>query len=148
MKVILNEKVKKLGEKGDLVNTSEGYESNFLIPRGLAEEATPAKIKEWEQKHKAAKKKEEQKQQNAESLRKHLQDKKIVIKSSAGDSGKLFGSITSAQVAHALKQKFDIDVDKKEIKLPETIRNTGDYVFQVRLYQGVEATMTLTVEGE
>ena len=148
MKVILNEKVKKLGEKGDLVNTSDGYARNFLIPRGLAEEATPAKIKEWEQKHKAAKKKEEQKQQNAESLRKHLQDKKIVIKSSAGDSGKLFGSITSAQVAQALKQKFDIDIDKKEIKLPETIRNTGDYVFQVRLYQGVEATMTLTVEGE
>ncbi|SRR6056297_298153 len=148
MKVILNEKVKKLGEKGDLVEASDGYARNFLIPRGLAEEATPARLKEWKEKQRSHEKKMEHEEQAAESKKRHLQDKKVVVNASTGDSGKLFGSITSAQVAKALKEQFDMPVEKKNIKLPETIRKTGAYVFQVKLYPGIEATMTLSVEGE
>lgn len=148
MKVILKEDVSKLGRKGDLVEASDGYVRNYLIPRGLADEATPAKIKEWQKEKKTQEKKEEKLLAEAEEKCRWLQGKRIVVKASAGDSGKLFGSVTNAHVEEALKKQLDVSIDKKDIKLDENIRKTGEYSFTVKLYSGVEARMTVKVEAE
>lgn len=148
MKVILNEDVKKLGKKGELVDASDGYARNFLIPRGMAEEATAPRIQEWKQKQRSLEAKETKLRISAEDKRKHLQGKQIKVKVSCGETGKLFGSVTSSQIAVAIKEQMKIDIPKKDIKISEAIKNTGQYSFLIKIYPGVEAKMTLTVEGE
>ncbi|HCA41291.1 MAG TPA: 50S ribosomal protein L9 [Aminobacterium sp.] len=148
MKVILKQDIAKLGNKGDLIEVSDGYSRNYLIPRGLAEEATPSRLSEWKQDMKAREKKEEKMLAEAQEMSRHLQGKQVVVKASAGESGKLFGSVTNAHVEEALKKQLKVSIDKKDIKLDETIRNTGEYSFTVKLYQGVEARMTVKVEAE
>jgi len=148
MKVILTENVKKLGSRGDLVEISDGYARNYLIPRGLAEEATSSRMKEWKEQQSSREKKALQEKESAEKLRKHLQGKRIVISASCGDTGKLFGSITTSQIAESLKTSFQLDIDKKDIKLKEPIKNLGDYPFTVRLHSGIDVDMTVSVEEE
>ncbi len=148
MKVILVEDVKKLGKKGELVDASDGYARNFLIPRGLAEEATAPRLQEWKQKQRSMEAKESRLKQNADDIRKHLQGKQVKVKVSCGETGKLFGSVTSLHVAEAIKEQMEVDVARKDIKMAEVIKNTGLYPFTIKLYPGVEAKMTLTVEGE
>ncbi|WP_286952647.1 MULTISPECIES: 50S ribosomal protein L9 [Aminobacterium] len=148
MKVILKEDVAKLGSKGDLIETSDGYARNYLFPRGLAEEATPAKLKEWKKVKEARERKEEKMLAEAQAKSRKLQGKRVIVKASAGESGKLFGSVTNAHIEDALKNQLDVSIDKKDIRLDENIRNTGNYSFTVKLYQGVEARMTVKVEAE
>jgi len=148
MKVILTENVKKLGFRGDLVETSDGYARNYLIPRGLAEEATPSRLNEWKKQQSSREKKALQEKESAENLRKHLQGRRIVVSASCGETGKLFGSITTAQISESLKRSFQLDIDKKDIKLKEPIKNLGDYPFTVRLHSGIDVDMTLSVEEE
>lgn len=148
MKVILKEDVSKLGKKGELVEASDGYARNFLIPRGKADEATPARLQEWKQKQRSVEAKEAKQRKDAEDTKKHLQDKQVKITVSCGETGKLFGSVTSANVADAISAQMKVKIDKKDIKLEDSIKTTGQYPFVIKLYPGVEARMTVTVEGE
>lgn len=147
MKCILLEDVQKLGKRGELVEVSDGYGRNYLIPRGLAEEATKGKIAELKEKERSRKAKNEKAREEAEASRKYLQGKIVKVVASAGEKGKLFGSITTAQIADALKEQFDVTVSKKEIKVDEHIKEVGSYPVSIRLSPGVEAEMTVAVEA-
>ena len=148
MKVILLKDVPKLGKRGDLMEASEGYARNFLIPKELAEEATPSKLNEWKARHESRQNREEKNRALAEEQRRNLQGRKVVLTVSAGEKGKLFGSVTAAAVAENLAAQHSASVDKRDIRMPDTVKQTGNYTFTVRLYPGIEAEMTLTVESE
>ena len=148
MKVILKQDVAKVGKKGDLVEVSDGYGRNFLVGRGLGEEATPGRLREYQEFQKTQKARDDKRQKSAEEMKKKLGGKLVSVKVSAGEGGKLFGSVTSAQVAEALSAQFGAGIDKKDIKLDESIKQAGSYAFRIKLYTGVEAEMTLKVESE
>lgn len=148
MKVILTQDVNKLGRKGDMVEVSDGYARNFLFKKNRALEGTPGKLKEWEEQQKAKKNREAKLEKNAIEIKKKIGGKRVVVKMSAGDEGKLFGSVTSAQIAAALQEQHSVEVDKKDIKLDDQIKQVGMYPFKIRLYTGVEVELTLAVEAE
>lgn len=148
MKVILKQDVNKIGAAGELIETSDGYARNFLLPKGLAEEATPERLKEWKDRQAAKKKKDEKLKTEALELQKRLSGKVVRIRASTGETGKLFGSVTAAAVAENLASQHSATVDKRDIRMPDTVKQTGSYSFTVRLYTGVEAEMTLIVESE
>ncbi len=147
MKVILLCDVAKLGRNGDLIEVAEGYGRNFLVPRKMAEEATREKLEEWRQRHKAKESRAKREEIESVAKRDHLQGKQIVLKATAGEKGKLFGSITVAQIAEELQERLGVSVDKKDIKLAAQIKEVGSYPFSVRLHPGVEAEMTVLVEA-
>ena len=146
MKVILKSDVNKLGKAGSLIEVSDGHARNFLIPKGLAVEATPGKLTEWKAEQARMKAKDEKRHQEALELQKKLQGRAITIEGRAGENGKLFGSITPAQIAEALENQHGLkDFDKRDIKLDETVKQPGNFKFSLKLYPGVQADMTLTV---
>ncbi|MDL2297562.1 50S ribosomal protein L9 [Synergistaceae bacterium OttesenSCG-928-D05] len=148
MKVILKQDVAKIGKKGEMLDVSDGYGRNFLIARGLAEEATQGKIRELEEIKKNQKVKDDKKLKIAEDAKKKIGGKVITLKVNAGEGGKLFGSVTTAQVADAIKTQYGVSTDKKEIRLDDAVKQTGSYPVKVKLYTGVEAELTLKVEAE
>ncbi|HIT03397.1 MAG TPA: 50S ribosomal protein L9 [Candidatus Caccocola faecipullorum] len=148
MKVILKQDVAKVGKKGELIEVSDGYGRNFLVGRGLADEATPGKVREYQEHQKTQKAKDDKRQKAAAELKKTLGGKVVTVKASAGEGGKLFGSVTSAQVADALGAQFGCSVDKKDIKLDDSIKQAGSFAFRIKLYPGIDAEMTLKVETE
>jgi len=148
MKCILLADVSKLGKKGELIEVSDGYARNYLIPRGLAEEATPAKLAEWKQKQKSMEIREKKLKEEALALQKKLNGKAVRLSLSAGEKGKLFGSVTTAHLAKALEEQLGVKISKKDIKIEGTVKETGEYPFAVKLYPGVEAQMTMLVEAE
>ena len=138
MKVILTQDVKSQGKKGDLINVSDGYANNFLLKKGLAKPATKQAINELE-----GKKGAEQYRRNQEELKaKNIAER---MKAKAGKEGKLFGSITSKDVAKALKEQYNIDVDKRKIDLPDGIKSCGIREVNVSLYTGVVGTFKVKV---
>ena len=148
MKVILKKDVSKVGKCGELIDVSDGYGRNFLVGRGLAEEATPGKVREYQEKQKTQKVKDDKRQKAAEELKKKLGGKMVSVKVSAGEGGKLFGSVTSAQVADAVTSQYAAAIDKKDVKLDDSIKQVGSFAFRIKLYPGIEAEMTLKVENE
>ena len=148
MKVILKQDVSKVGDRGELVEVSDGYGRNFLVGRGLAEIATPSKIREYEEQQKTLKLKDEKRLKLAEETKKKLGGKTVSLKVNAGEGGKLFGSVTTAQVADAVNAKYATSIDKKDIKLDDSIKQAGAYPFRIKLSAGVEVEMSLRVETE
>lgn len=148
MKVILLSDVKKLGQKGDVVEVAEGYARNYLIPKGLAKEATAGSLKEL--KAIKAKQAAEEKQQleQARRIASKLEGQSIQITSKAGDKGRLFGSVTNKEVAEALEAQFQVDIDRRKIELKEAIKSLGDYPIKVKIHPQVAANMTVRVVGE
>ena len=145
MQVILKVDVNKVGAAGSLVTVSDGYARNYLLPRGLAMEATPGKIAAWKEQQERQKAKEAKQRQEAEEVRKGLQGKSLQIEAKAGENGKLFGSVTAAQIAEALEAQYQIKADKRVIRAVETIKQPGSYPFTLKLFPGVQAEMTLSV---
>lgn len=148
MIVILNKDVKGTGKAGDVVKVSDGFARNMLIPKGLATEATQGNIRHLEkQKAIAAEKKAEEKAQ-AVSQAEKIKEISVVIKTKAGDGGKIFGSITSKDIAEALKSQHKIDVDKKKIQLGTPIKNIGEMTVEIKLYTEVSASLKVIVEAQ
>lgn len=145
MKVILTQDVKAQGKKGDLINVSDGYANNFLIKKGLAVVATNQAINELEGKKDAEQFKRNQEELKAKNIADRLKDIKISLKAKAGAEGKLFGSITSKDIADALKSQYNITVDKRKIDLPEGIKNCGIREVNVTLYPKVIGTFKVEV---
>ena len=146
MKVILKSEVNKLGKAGSLIEVSDGYARNFLFPKGFAVEATPGKMAEWKAEQARLKAKDEKKHAEALELQKRLQGRAVRVEGKAGENGKLFGSITAAQIAEALAAQHDLkDIDKRDIKIDETVKQAGNFNFALKLYPGVQAEMTLIV---
>ena len=144
MKVILNADVKDLGKKGELVNVSDGYGKNYLIPRKLAKIADAAAMNELKNKAAAAAYKLEQEKATAEKNAQILEGKTIAVKANAGANGRLFGSVTSKEIAEKIKSEFDIDIEKKKI-IVEDIRQYGTYGFTVKVYTGIQVQMFVVV---
>lgn len=146
MKVILNQDVKGQGKKGDMINVSGGYARNFLLPKGLATEATKSAINEMKGKADAKAYREEKELEAAKELAAKIEAVSVTIESKSGDNGKLFGSITSGDVADALKMQGHIVMDKKKIVLHDPIKSVGEYNLQVKVHAGVSATLKVTVK--
>lgn len=144
MKVILTQDVKSLGRKGELVTTSDGYARNYLFPRKLAVEANSQSMTELQNRESSKQHKIAVDTQAASDLAKQIDETIIEIKAKAGAGGRLFGSVTSKEIAEALNKRFSTDIDKKKITAPE-IKAYGSYKVSVKLYQGISAEFTVKV---
>jgi len=147
MKVILKEDVKSLGRAGEIVNVSDGYARNYLIPKGLALVADEKNIKAFEAEKKKITEKIEKERQEALLFAERLRTLSITIKAKAGKDGKLFGSITTMDIAEALR-KEGIELDRKRIQLPEPIKRTGEYKISVKLLHDITSEFTVRIIDE
>lgn len=144
MKVILKQDVKGQGKKGQLVQVSDGYARNFLLPRGLAVEADAQAMNDLRNKESAAQHHLQVEKQEAEAAAKSLSGKTVKITARAGQSGKLFGSVTTKEVAEELKKQFSITIDKRKISMAD-IKSFGSYEAELKFNQGVTAKVTVMV---
>ncbi len=147
MKVILLKDVKSLGKKGDLVNASDGYARNYLIPKKLAEQATENNLHILNNKKEAERRQRLKELEEAQKLAKSLMGKEIKFKVKIGENGRLFGSITSKDISEKLKEQYKIDIDKKKI-VSDTIRQTGIYEAEIKIYPEVSAKVKVSVLEE
>ncbi len=145
MQVILQEDVQGSGKKGELVNVSDGYARNFLLKRGLAIQATPQALAEYEARQASKIHKKETEQAAAQEIADQLSGKTLNISAKAGESGKLFGSITSKELSAEIKKHFDIDVDRRKISMKGEIKAHGDYTADIKLYSGITARINIKV---
>lgn len=148
MKVVLLQDVKGQGKKGDIVNVSDGYGRNFLIPRKLATEATPEALNAINQKKKAEAAAQLRERERLAEIAESLQSKVIVIKAKSGASGKLFGSVTSKEISEALNSQHGIEIDKRKIVLDEPIKQYGSYQLAAKLGYDISATLMVLVTEE
>lgn len=147
MKVIFLKDVKGQGKKGEIKEVSEGYGRNFLLPRGLAAEASGGNVKALEQQKASEKKKKEQEVAEAQAIAKRLSETVVQFKAKAGEGGRLFGAITSKQIAEQL-DSMGYDVDKRKIDLNEPIRSLGTTEVQIKLYPEIIAKVRVSVTEE
>lgn len=148
MKVILTQDVKAQGKKGDLINVSDGYANNFLLKKGLAKVATKQAINELEGKKGAEEFRRNQEEEKAKNIADRMKEFTVKLTAKSGKEGKLFGSITSKDVAQALKEQYNIEVDKRKIDLPDGIKTCGIRDVNVSLYHGVTGTFKVQVTEE
>ena len=147
MKVVLNENVKGLGKKLDIVNVSEGYARNFLFPKKLATPADNKSVSEATTKKSAIQFKKDTDRENAQELKTKIEEIIVDFKVKTADNGKLFGSVTSKEISDELKKTSGIDVDKKKITLDDSIKTAGVYTAKVKLYEGVIANLKVRVSN-
>ena len=145
MKVILLEDVKGSGKKGELINASDGYARNYLLPKKLAMEATPQALNELKQKEAAKERRLALEKQAALDAAAAVRGKTVRVTSAAGQNGKLFGSVTAAEVAEELKKQYGIEVDRRKIALESEIKAFGTYNAEVKVGYGVTAALYVLV---
>lgn len=148
MKVILLQDVKTLGKKGDIVNVSDGYARNAIIPKKLGVEATGKNLNDLKLQNQHADKVAAENLANAKELAKTVEQQKVVVKIKTGGGGKLFGSVSTKEIAQAAKEQTGLDLDKKKMQLTEPIKALGTYEVPVRLHTQVTAKLTVQVVEE
>lgn len=144
MKVILQQDVKSLGKKGDLVNASDGYARNFLFPKGLAVEANASAMNDYNNKESAKKFHKAEEIKAAQEMASKLEGKTFSLKAKAGANGKLFGSVTSKDVSAKIKTDLGIDIDKRKISMAD-IKAFGTVQAEIKVYQGISAKVFVQV---
>lgn len=145
MKVILYKDVPKVGEEDSLVEVSEGYARNYLIPKRLAGLATPAALASLEKRQAEKEKKMAEKRTELEEQAKKLSELEITITADAGEGGKLFGSVTTQDIATEIQKASQIEVDKRRIELAEPIKLAGEYTVVIKLFRDITANLKLKV---
>lgn len=145
MKVILLQDVKSLGKKGELVEASDGYARNYLLPRKIAREANAQAMNEYKNAENSKNFKIATQKAQAEQQKKMLEGKKFVMTAKGGQGGRLFGSITAKQVAEEIKKQYNIVVDKRKVVLECDIKEFGTYKAEVKLYTGISANIDVQV---
>ena len=145
MKVVLTENVKGIGKKLDVVNVSEGYARNYLIPRNLAKPADNKSLSEVNTKKAAIKFKQDTEKELATKRKAEIEQVTLEFKLKTAEGGKLFGSVTSKEISDKLKEKSGIEIDKKKIVLDDAIKMTGTYIAKVKLYEGIIANLKVVV---
>ena len=148
MQVILKQDVKGSGKAGDLVKVSDGDARNFLFPKGLAVPASAAAVNEKATKDAALAHHKQEELEAAQALAAQLDGKSVELKARAGANGKIFGSVTSKEIAQELKQRHGLELEKKKIVLESEIKAFGTYSFEAKLHPGVVAKMTVKVTEE
>jgi large subunit ribosomal protein L9 len=146
VRVILKAEVRGLGRTGEIKDVADGYARNYLLPKGLAIEATGGELKHLAQERQAEKTKKDRAHQDAEELAKRLGEVTLMFKLKAGDQGKTFGSVTAKEVAEALKKEAHAQIDKTKIVLHEPLRSLGIHKVEVRLLPDVRADVTVVIE--
>lgn len=147
MKVVLTQDVKGVGRAGELVEVADGFGRNYLVPRGLAVMATGGTVKAVEHQQAVIRRKLEKERAEAESLAAKLQGARVVVTARAGDAGRLFGSVTAADVAEALQRDLGVKVDRRRIELEGPIKSLGEHTVTLRLAPGISAEVRVVVEA-
>lgn len=147
MKVILNQDVKGQGKKGDMIEVSDGYARNFLFPKNLAKEATKENINVLKGQKESQEYREKKALEEAEAIKSQVDEVVVKIKAKAGDNGKLFGSVTSKEIAEELKMQHHIKLDKKKFVLPDGIKSLGTTVVDIKIHPGVVGKLKVSVES-
>ena len=148
MKVILLEDVKSLGKKGEIVNVNDGYARNFILPKKLGLEATSKNLNDLKLQKQNDEKVAQEKLDAAKALAEEIKEKSITVKIQAGVEGKVFGSISSKEIATEAKKQLNMDIDKKKIVIPDAIKSLGTYNVNIKLHKDVTATLTVKVEAQ
>ena len=148
MKVILLEDVKSLGKKGEIVNVSDGYARNYVLPKKLGVEANSANLNDLKLQKANADKVAQEQLEAAQRLAEILETKEVVLKMKSGEGGRAFGSISSKEIAAAAKQQCSLELDKKKIQLPEAIKALGVYEVSVKLHTKVTGKLRVKVVEE
>ena len=146
MKVILLKDIKGTGKKDQIIEASDGYARNFLFPRGLAREATASNLNAVENAKAAEKHRQDTAKAAAETISGQLAGKIVTIKARGAESGRLYGSVTSQEIADAISSQYGVEVEKRKVEVAN-IRNAGDYRVVVKLYAGIATEMTARVEA-
>ena len=146
MKVILLEDVKSLGKKGEIVNVSDGYAKNFILPKKKGVEANNKNLNDLKLHNQNEQKVAEQKLADAEALKKDLEDKKVVLSMKVGEGGRTFGSVSTKEIAEAAKEQIGMTLDKKKMSLPVPIKSIGTYTVNIKLHAKVTAELSVVVE--
>ena len=146
MKVILLQDIKGTGKKDQILEISDGYARNYLLPRKMAKEATAEAVNALEKSKGADKHREEVRRQEAEVRSRELKGKVIQLEVKGGENGKLFGSVTTDQIATALKAQHNIEIDKRKLELEEPIKSAGQFFVTLKLYAGVSTRMIVNVK--
>jgi len=147
MKVILIENVPGLGNMGEVKDVAPGYARNYLIPKGLAVIATPGSVQEWKARLEARAARAAREAQQAAELAERMSSLTLTFRAKAGPTGRLYGSVTTAEIAEKLEQELGVSIDRRRI-LGDPLRETGEHTVTVRLAQGVEAQVRVVVEAE
>lgn len=149
MKVILLKDVKGIGRAGELVNAKDGYARNFLFPKGLAKEANDSSLKELKDKKESDKHREAEEKKAAESLAKEISETEIIIKTKVGENNKLFGSITSKDIAELLEKEHGIKVDKRKIDIDGgNIKTAGTTTADIKVYPSIVGKLKISVREQ
>jgi len=145
MKVILLADIKGVGKKDDVINASDGYARNFLFPKKLAVEANNENMAKLKSKNDSKAYQKEMDIKLAKQLAEKINSISIKMQVKAGENGKIFGGVTSKEIAETLKKDYQIEIDKKKVLLPETIKTIGTHTVEIKLYEGINAKLKLNV---
>jgi large subunit ribosomal protein L9 len=148
MKVILLEDVQGVGDAGSVEDVADGYARNFLIPRKLAIAATAGSMKSLEHHRNAIRRNQARESSNAKAVAERIAGITLKLKAKAGEAGKLYGSVTNAEVAESLASEHEVAVDRRAITFPYPIKTLGPHEAQIKLHKEVEATLRIEVEAE
>ena len=148
MKVILTQDVPSQGKKGDLINVSDGYARNYLLPRGLAIEATKKAIADLKAKEEAAVRRAALEKQNALETAEKLLGVTVKVAKSGSDDGRLYGSVTAMEIAEALKEQHGIDIDRRKLNVSDSIKTYGTYTVDVKLYPEISGKINVIVTAK
>lgn len=148
MKVILQQEVKKLGKKGEIIEVSEGYARNYLLPQKLAIPATAINVNTAKQQKEAEVRKTQRLQDEAKLHAAQLSKLSVTLPVKTGEGGKLFGSVTSKDIADALKAQHGIELDKRKIELKDSVKSLGTFPVVIRLHPEVTAQIEVTVTAQ
>jgi len=146
MKVILLQDIQGTGKKNQIIETSDGYARNYLLPRKLAKEATAEALNALEKSQGASRHREEVRRQEAEVRARELKGKVIQIEAKGGENGKIYGSVTNEQIAAALKEQHGIEIDKRKLELSEPIRAAGQFFVTLKFVAGISTRMIVNVK--
>lgn len=148
MKIVLREDVDNLGRKGDLVDVADGYARNFLVPRGFAMTATKGIAKQAEAMRRNREAREARDREEAQEIATRLGGVRIEVKARAGEGGKLFGSVTNADIADAVRAITEVELDRRSIELPEPVKELGAVAIPVKLHPDVAVELQVEVVAE
>ncbi len=145
MKIILLQDEKKLGKKGDIIEASEGYARNYILPKKIGVEATPKNMNDLKLQKANEDKKAKEQLDAAKALAVELEKNPVVVKIKAGEGGRTFGAVSTKEIAAAVKEQYNLEIDKKKIQLAENLKNFGTYEVTVKLHPQVAAKLTVKV---
>ena len=148
MKVILQQDIRGKGKRGQMIEVSDGYARNYMLPRKMAVEATADNINTMRMTDKARQEKAQKEREEAFALSNRMKDMTVVVKAKGGGAGRLFGSVTTQEISDALKANYGIELDKRKIVLDEQIKTVGEYTVKCKLGYEINATLRLRIEEQ